>query len=378
MSFRVFVLAFAISCCACKSDAPDVRRETAREVGEPAVAEAKAPEPAPAEPPQAVPSVGGPPVRKDGTIYGESELMGTRVSINVYLDTGKSAQAAGEAMQAALEEMARIEDMMSEWKPASELSQFNDAAGSGPRSLSPELFEVLSRSHAISAASDGAFDVTFHGVGQLWSFKPGSRPPSKEAIAKHLPLVDWRNLELQAEAQTAALALPGMKIGLGAIAKGYAVDRASAVLLAQGFRNHVVEAGGDTFVSGLKGGKPWRVGVQDPQAAGAIGALEVSDQSVVTSGDYQRFFEFEGKRYAHILDPRTGWPVRVEDSPRSVTVVAANATDADGFCTAVAVLGFEKGFAFAQERPEIEAIVISAKGEVKVTDGLRDQFITNE
>ena len=320
-----------------------------------------------------------PPIRNDGTVYGESTLMGTRVSINVYVGDERgeaTARRAGAAIQAGFDEIARIEAMMSEWQPDSELSRLSARAGETV-AVSPELAEVLARSGEISRDTGGAFDVTFHGVGQLWSFRPGAEPPSREAIAAKLPLVDWTKLEVDRAATppTVRLTQPGMMIGLGAIAKGYGVDRASAVVRARGFANHIVEAGGDTYVSGLKGTAPWVVGVQDPAASGSIGAIPLADQAVVTSGNYQRFFTHEGVRYAHILDPKTGWPVPYERSPRSVTVVAPDATTADAYCTAVAVMGAEAGLAFVERSPTLEAVIIDASGAVLVSSGLRERYV---
>jgi thiamine biosynthesis lipoprotein len=329
-----------------------------------------------------------PPVRKDGTIFADGVLMGTSISLNVWLDPGKSAAEAGDAMQAAFAEIARIESIMSEWQPTSELSRLNAAAGGEPIALSPELFSVLKRSREISEITGGAFDVTFYGVGQLWKFDRGSKPPTREEIAAKLQLVDWRGIELHDDGR-ARLAKPGMKVGLGAIAKGYAVDRASAVLRERGFTNHVVEGGGDTYVSGTKGGQPWMVGVQNPhapnrnqgtsgrtgKASPVLGALPSSDRSVVTSGDYERFFEFEGRRYAHIFDPRTGYPLEEAKSAQSVTLVAANTTDADAFCTAVAVMGPQRGMAFVEAHPELGAIIIARDGKLTISDNLVHEFV---
>lgn len=303
-------------------------------------------------------------------MFGTSELMGTTVSLNVYVGPDGDAAAAGAAMEAALGEMARIEEIMSEWKPRSELSILNDAAGGDPMKVSPELFEVLERAKDIYGRTKGTFDVTFHGVGHLWSFKPGAVPPSKDAVAAALPTVDGGAVELDRDASTARLPKAGMKIGLGAIAKGYAVDRASALLRERGFLHHVVEAGGDTYASGTKGGAPWRVGVQDPGSKGSLGVLAVEERAVVTSGDYMRFFEHEGQTYAHILDPTTGWPVARDASPKSVTLLAANATDADAYCTAVTVMGPEAGMAFVESRPDLDAVIIARDGTVGVSSGL--------
>jgi thiamine biosynthesis lipoprotein len=311
-----------------------------------------------------------PPVRKDGTIYAETEQMGTRVSINVWVGEGSPAQA-GAAIEAAFAEIERIEQIMSEWRPSSELSQLNDNAGGPARPLSPELFEVLQRSKVIAEATDGAFDPTFHAVGQLWHFEPGARPPAPERIAEKLALVGWQNIELDPNTGVGRLARPGMKIGLGAIAKGYAVDRASQLLLQHGFADHIVEGGGDTYVSGSKGGASWKVGIQRPDRAGSLAAIPATDRAIVTSGGYQRFLEVDGKRYAHILDPRTGWPLDESASAQSVTLVAANATDADAYATAVAVMGPEKGMAFVEAHPELEAVLVTRSGELLVSQDLR-------
>lgn len=316
-----------------------------------------------------------PPVRKDGTVFADTEMMGTRVSINVHVGAGRSAARAGRAVEAAFDEMSRIEGLLSEWQPNSDLSRFNRVAGGSPVDVSPELAEVLARSREISEETGGRFDVTFHGVGQLWSFAPGASPPSREEVRRKLPLVDWRAIEVDREAGTARLARPGMMVGLGAIGKGYAVERASSVLDAHGFANHVVEAGGDTHASGSKDGEPWMVGVQNPDGAGVLGVLPSSDRSVVTSGDYQRYFEHEGRRYAHILDPRTGWPIELERSPKSVTLVADNPTDGDAYCTAVVVMGAEEGMRFVESKRELEAIIVTRAGELLVSSGLEQRFI---
>ncbi len=302
--------------------------------------------------------------------------MGTHFSINLWLEPDRTALEGGVAIQAAFDEIARIERLTSEWMPNSELTRFNAAAGGALMPLSPELFAVLARSREVSEITGGTFDVTFYAVGELWSFTPGSKPPADAAIAARLPLVDWRGIELDAKTRSGRLTTAGMKVGLGAIAKGYAVDRAAALLTERGFANHVVEGGGDTYASGTKGGKPWMVGVQKPGTKGVVGALPSSNISVVTSGDYERFFEFDGKRYAHILDPKTGRPLLEADSCKSVTLVAKNATDADAFATAVAVMGPERGMAFVESQDDLEAILLTRDDRTLISSGLRSQFIT--
>jgi thiamine biosynthesis lipoprotein len=315
-----------------------------------------------------------PPVRKDGTILAESVLMNTPVRINVWLDPGLNAGEAGKAIAEAFDEMARLEAVLSEWQSTSAVSALNQAAGGEAISIPRELFEVLEVSRQVSEQTDGSFDVTFHGVGSLWKFDPGSKPPSKEAVQEKLPLVDYRKVEIDASKLTGRLATAGMQVGLGAVAKGYIVDAASNVLKKHGFQNHIVEGGGDTFVSGHKGDKSWVVGIQDPKKQGAVGRVTAKDRAVVTSGNYERFFEHEGTRYAHILDPRTGWPLPYDESPRSVTIVADDTTRADAFATAVTVMGTERGFAFIEATETIEGVVIGADGTVKVSAGLQEHF----
>ncbi len=315
-----------------------------------------------------------PPVRKDGTVYAESYHMGTRFSINLWLGD-RSASDGGLAIEAALEEIERIEQIASEWRPTSELSQLNDAAGGAMRPLSPELFEILQRSKVIAEATGGAFDPSFYGVGQLWKFDEGATPPRPEEISARLNLVDWRAIELDPNTREGRLQKPGMKLGLGAIAKGYGVDRAALVLVQNGFHHHVVEGGGDTYASGTKGGKPWMVGIQRPDRPGSLAAIPASDRAIVTSGDYQRFFEHNGKRYAHILDPKTGWPIPEDRSAQSVTLLAKDATDADAYATAVAVMGPEKGMAFVEAHPDLEAVIITRTGEMLVSKDLQPTLV---
>jgi FAD:protein FMN transferase len=372
--FAAFSIAVLVTACRGQPDGTDDRPADA----EPAEASASPTHP-PGEPESPhledrAPRT-GPPLRNDGTIFADTEMMGTRVSINVHVGAQGEAAAAGAAVEAAFDEMARIEGLLSEWRPNSELSRLNRAAGGEPMKVSPELRDILVRSRTISEETDGSFDVTFHAVGQLWSFTPGATPPDAVDIQRKLPLVGWRGIEVDQEAGTARLAREGMMVGLGAIGKGYAAERASAVLHAKGWPNHVVEAGGDTFASGTKDGQPWMVGVQNPDGAGVIGVLPASDRAVVTSGDYQRFFEHEGRRYAHILDPRTGWPIELERSPKSVTLVTSSPTEGDAYCTAVVVMGAEKGLRFVESRSDLDAIIVTRTGEIKVSSGLQDQLI---
>lgn len=314
------------------------------------------------------------PIRADRTVFGESQLMGTRVSINVYVGPAKSGTPAGKAITQAFAEIARIESIASEWIKESELSKLSASAGQGWRPVSPDMWELLKRSETISQATKGLFDITFHSVGQLWNFKPGSAVPKDQAIQAALSNVNHRLIELDPKGKQARLTKASVALGMGAIAKGYGVDMAAALLKSKGFANFIVEAGGDTYVSGSKGEKSWKVGIQNPAGPGAMGALQVQNKAVVTSGNYERYFVHDGVYYTHILDPRTGYPIPRDKSPRSVTVVADNATDADAYCTALAVMGTKQALEFVKQRSDLETIIVDAKGTLHVSPGLSDIY----
>lgn len=314
------------------------------------------------------------PIRADRTVFGESNLMGTRVSINVYVGPAKSGAPAGQAITQAFSEIARIESIASEWIKESELSKLSASAGQGWRTVSPDMWELLARSKNISEATQGTFDITFQSVGKLWKFTPGASVPDDATIKAALTNVGHHLVELDPKLKQARLTKASVALGMGAIAKGYGVDKAAQLLKSKGFTNFIVEAGGDTFVSGKKGEKLWKVGIQNPSGKGAIGALSVQDKAVVTSGNYERYFVHDGVHYTHILDPKTGYPIPRDKSPRSVTVVAANATDADAYCTALAIMGTERALEFVKQRPDLETIIVDAKGTLHVSTGLTKHF----
>lgn len=291
--------------------------------------------------------------------------MGTRTQVLVYTD---DEAAAREATAAAFAEMERVEELMSEWLPDSEVSRLNQSAGKEAVKLSAETFALLAAGKAVATQSAGAFAMSWAALAGLWKFGDAqpALPPQAELDAR-LPLVGDARLELDAAAGTARLPKAGMALGLGAIAKGYAVDRALAVLAAKGFTNVLVFAGGDIAVRGKKGAQPWSVGIQDPRAAGYFAVLPLGDEAVATSGDYEKFFELDGARYHHILDPRTGRPAR---GCRSVTIVAPDAMTADAYATAVFVLGPQEGMKLVEADPRLEAIIVDDQNAVTVSKGL--------
>jgi thiamine biosynthesis lipoprotein len=279
---------------------------------------------------------------------GERMLMGTRFAIEI-----ESADRAGAeaAIEAAFAEVARVEELLSEWKDTSEISELNRRAGQGPVAVGPEFLELALSARKMSELTDGAFDVTFAPCWALWDFRTGVVPTDRER-EDCTALVGWRGLLIDEGASTVELGLGGMRIGISGIGKGYGVDRAASVLEERGFTSYLVDGGGDVRLSG----RPWTVGVAHPRRSGELlGRLEVSEGSIVTSGDYYRYFERDGLRYHHILDPRSGMPARVAVA---VTLIAPDATSADALATGLFVLGPERGIELAESLPGVEVLFV--------------------
>jgi FAD:protein FMN transferase len=315
----------------------------------------------PAKPACAPPS---PPAEAKVTMRAQTH-MATYVSITV---VAASSGPLDQAIDAAFEEVARLESDLSEWRDSSELSALNARAGTTPMAVSEELFGLLELSEELGRKSEGAFDVTFGSLVGLWDFRmERQRVPSRAELAARLPLVDYRRIRLDPRERMALLEQEGARVGLGAIAKGYAVDRASAVLAARGFGDHLIIAGGDGYAAGRRGDRKWRVGIRDPQGGGIFGMVEVADEGFATSGTYEKFFVQDGVRYHHIMDPRTGMPA---PGTSSVTVLAPNATLADGWSTALFVLGSDRGRAIA-EREGLDALWFDEAFVVSATPRLK-------
>ncbi len=293
-------------------------------------------------------------------------VMGTELKITVL---GRDPVHLESAIDAAVAEMRRIEDMMTSWRP-SPLTRLNEAAGAGPQPVPRELAVLVTRSLEIGRLTGGAFDISFAGVGKLWDFK--KRPPivpTPETIRTALKAVDYRRVKANRAARTVTLP-NGMRLGLGGIAKGYGVDRAMAVLMRRGIKHAFVNAGGDLKALGKKHGKPWRIAIKHPRDKERILAvLPVSNRCVLTSGDYERFFEHDGQRYHHILDPRTGYPSK---GCIAATVVGPDAAFADALATALCVLSPNEGIAIVNSLSGIDAILVGMDGEVHTSSGLKE------
>jgi thiamine biosynthesis lipoprotein len=317
-------------------------------------------------------------VADEGTAQSVKDVqikMGSRFEVTVVHEDPVVAQ---QAVAAAYAEIDRIEELISSWRETSETSRVNRGAGQGPVAVSPELFELVRRSLKVSKLTDGAFDITFAGAGKLWDFKAEHpRLPDPKAVEAALELVDYRLLRLDADKHTLELPKEGMAIGFGGIGKGYAANRAVEVLRKSGAAGGVVNAGGDLLAFGEReDGTPWTVAIADPLKPDDVFAyLHVSGQAVVTSGDYERYVEIDGVRYAHILDPRTGQPVR---DVRSVTIVCPNAELADALATGVFVLGRDKGLALLNQLRGIEGMIVDAEGALHFSDHLQSKLVREE
>jgi thiamine biosynthesis lipoprotein len=299
----------------------------------------------------------------------EGGVMGTELTIEVI---GAEVDSLDRALEAAVAELERVDDLLTDWRP-SELTRLNEAAGSGPQAVSPELARVVARSLDIGRTTDGAFDVTYAAVGRLWDFKARPpRVPDPAAVEAALALVGFARVAVDLERNTIDLPA-GMRLGLGGIGQGYGADRAMAVLMDLGVENALINVSGDIKALGRKDGRPWEIAVRHPRdRERVLAVLPVSNTCVVTSGDYEKFFELGGRRYHHILDPRTGYPSR---GCMSATVVAPDCAAADALATALCVLGPERGLELVERLERVEALLIDMQGEVHVSSGLRERLV---
>jgi thiamine biosynthesis lipoprotein len=301
----------------------------------------------------------------DGWYSREAAIMGTRIRVELQAAAQPDAEAA---IDAVLDELRRIDATYSTWSDASDLSRVNREAGSAATPASAELRHLLAESREVSELTDGAFDVTYASAGRLYDFREGVRPDD-EARRAAVEAIDYHYVRVDDDAGTVRYDHPDVWVDLGGIAKGYAIDRAMAILAERGVANAAVAAGGDMRVTGVRQGRPWVIGVRDPDDRDTMVArLPLQDVAVSTSGDYERFFDEDGIRYHHILDPATGDSAR---GVRSVTIIGDRATRTDALSTSVFVLGREAGLALVDRLPGIDALVVDADGSLHVSEGLR-------
>lgn len=297
-------------------------------------------------------------------------LLGTLVEISLVGAQDKVKPAAA----AIFDEMRRVEDLTSFHKK-SPLTEINDHAGKGPFTAHPEVLKLVAKSLEYAERFDGTFDPTIGAVTRLWRFSGDQPPrlPDAAEIANALTKVGWRKVRIDSAAGTIDLPVEGMALDLGGIAKGYALERAAEVAAGFGVTASLVNAGGDLVALGEKQpGVPWRVGVQHPRRHDAIAAvMDVRDRVVFTSGDYERFFDRDGTRYHHIIDPRTGYPAQ---GIQSVTIVARDVLLADALAKAVFILGPERGMTLVESMTGMDALLIDARGTMRTSRGAAGIF----
>lgn len=308
--------------------------------------------------------------------HRELILMGDRFEITA---VHEDSTLCRKAVDAAIAEISRIENLISEWKPDSETSKVNDNAGIQPVSVSIELFDLIFRSVKVSRLTGGAFDITFAPMNNIYKFDKQEHPlPSQEQISEWKQKVGFRNIVMDETYKTVFLPEKGMKIGFGGIGQGYAANRAKEVMLKTGIENGVVNASGDILAWGKRDdGKDWEVGIGNPKNPKEhIAWLKAADIAVTTSGNYEKYFLSNGIRHGHVIDPRTGYP---STGLKSVTIICPDAELADALDTAVFVLGEKDGLKLAEQLKDVECIIINDRDEVATTSGIQlNYYSTNQ
>ena len=269
-------------------------------------------------------------------------------------------------------EFDRLEDLLSVWRDGSDVVRMNAAAGDHPVTVSADTQAVLLAARQASEWTRGKFDITFGALADIWKFDhdQDNTVPDAAAIRARLPFVDFRVVEVDGAAGTAFVSRKGSRVHLGGIGKGYAVDRAVEILKGRGLRDFMVKSGGDLYVAGVNGAKPWRLGIQDPRGKPdqSFATLDLGDGTFSTSGDYERFFMKDGRRYHHIIDPDLGEPAR---GCRSVTIVSNRAVLADVLSKGVFILGPAEGMALIEKLPDVEGVIVSSTNQVLISSGLK-------
>lgn len=301
----------------------------------------------------------------EGDWYSETHpIMGTRVSVEAWHVDAALREAT---VARVIAEMHRIDALMSPYKADSELSKINATAGKRVVEISREMLDLLLLAARVSEMTHGAFDVTYASVGRFYDYREGTKPTSAE-LSTALEAIDYRYVELDAENSTVRYRHPQVYVDLGGIAKGYAVDRGIEILQRHGIEHGSVAAGGDSRILGDRKGRPWTVGVKHPRRPDQMAVvLPLEDSAVSTSGDYERYFEENGVRYHHILDPKTGESAR---KVQSVTVLGSETVFTDALSTSIFVLGPGAGLALVNTLPNVDAIIIDGTGELHFSDGL--------
>lgn len=300
------------------------------------------------------------------TVQKTESIMGTEVTITV---VAASESDAGAAVDAGMAEIRRFDRMMSLYKNDSEITKVNMAAGKAPVKVSPEMIEVVEAANRVSRLTDGAFDITVGPLVVLWQMRlKEGRAPAEKEIENIKPLVNYRNIVIDRKASTLFLKKKNMIMDLGGAAKGYAADKTAELLARRGIRNGIIAIAGDIRVMGLRpDGSPWHIGVQHPREKDkTLTVLKLSDKSISTSGDYERFQIVGKKRYHHIIDPRTGKP---SEGMISVTLIGDSGSLVDPLTTALFVVGKDRAMKLAKELG-CELIAEDSSDDISMTPGV--------
>ncbi|WP_240615289.1 FAD:protein FMN transferase [Pedobacter paludis] len=294
--------------------------------------------------------------------------MGNRFEFTVI---AKNEQEGNVAIDAAIEEVQRIEYLLTTFSDLSQTSLINENAGLQPVKVDGEVIGLIERSFRISEITDGAFDITYGSIDKrLWNFDPNMTSLPDEATAlKSVGLIDYRNVILNKEKSTVFLKNKGMRIGFGGIGKGYAADQAKLVLQKMGIKSGIVNAAGDLITWGTQAnGHPWTVGIADPeQTDRPFSTLKISDMAIATSGSYEKFVTINGKRYSHTIDPKTGLPV---SGVKSVSIICPSAELADALATPVVVMGVKIGLELINQIKQVACIVIDDNDRVFTSNNI--------
>ncbi|WP_285652022.1 FAD:protein FMN transferase [Allomuricauda sp. NBRC 101325] len=295
------------------------------------------------------------------------KLMGSRFDLTV---VAKNQAEGDEYMDMAVAEISRIEKLISSWDPNSQTSEINKKAGVAPVQVDPELYQLIERALKISKLTQGAFDISYASMDRIWKFD-GSvmEMPSEEAIKQSVSKVGFEKIVLDPQYRTVFLMDEGMKIGFGAIGKGYAADMAKALLIKNGVTAGIINASGDLNAWGTQpDGKDWTVAIVNPLNKDKVFSwLPIKDQAVVTSGNYEKFIMLNGERYTHIIDPRTGYPSK---GVRSATIFTKNAELADALATSLFVMGVDTGLDFINQLKGVECIIVDDDNKIITSDNI--------
>lgn len=298
-------------------------------------------------------------------------LMGGRFDITI---VAKDSLTAEQYIDTVIAEISRVEYLISDWKPETQVSKVNQSAGIRPVKVDREVLELTERALKISELTYGAFDISFAAMEKIWKFDGTmTAMPTPEAVTKARQKVGYKNIIINKDSSTIFLKLPGMKIGFGALGEGYAADKCRDMMIARGVTAGLINATGDIQAWGMQpNGKPWRIGINDPfKSNDLVGAIPLKG-AVTTSGSYEKYAIIDGKRYAHIINPSTGYPAT---GLTSVTITGPDTEMANAFSTSIMVLGKDKGLKLLRRFPEYKAFIITDTGNYITSPGFKIEKI---